>query len=140
MKNRGTLGEVEGPETPGRMQPAPGANRAALRESGGLLRLTFQGNIRMATLLSVIQTHLGGVPVADKTGSPGIFDITLNLAEVVLPAAEVRPRGTTTGPRPIEFEPPLHRALEEQLGLTLQPGKVPVEFIVVEHIEEPSEN
>jgi uncharacterized protein (TIGR03435 family) len=132
---------TEGPETPGRMQPAPGTTRAALRESGGLMRFIFQGNIKMATLLSLIQTDLGGVPVADKTGLPGLYDITLNLTEVVLPAAAVPPRGSSTGgPRPIEFDPPLPKALEEQLGLTLQPGKVSVEFIIVEHIEEPSEN
>jgi uncharacterized protein (TIGR03435 family) len=31
-------------------------------------------------------------------------------------------------------------ALLEQLGLKLEPRKLPVEFIVIDHIERPSEN
>jgi uncharacterized protein (TIGR03435 family) len=30
--------------------------------------------------------------------------------------------------------------LEDQLGLILQPATVPTEYIVVEHIEKPTEN
>jgi uncharacterized protein (TIGR03435 family) len=40
----------------------------------------------------------------------------------------------------VAFVPPLPQVFEEQLGLVLTRGKVPVEYIVVEHIEMPSEN
>ena len=36
--------------------------------------------------------------------------------------------------------PPISKALEEQLGLKLDPGKGPVPVIVIEHVEKPSEN
>jgi uncharacterized protein (TIGR03435 family) len=31
-------------------------------------------------------------------------------------------------------------AIKEQLGLTLEPTKSPVDFLVIDHIEQPSEN
>jgi uncharacterized protein (TIGR03435 family) len=31
-------------------------------------------------------------------------------------------------------------AIKEQLGLTLEPTKSPVDFLVIDHIERPSEN
>jgi len=36
--------------------------------------------------------------------------------------------------------PPLDRAIQEQLGLKLEPTKAPERFLVVDHIEKPSEN
>ena len=36
--------------------------------------------------------------------------------------------------------PALLTAIHEQLGLKLESGKAPVEFLVIDHIEKPSEN
>jgi uncharacterized protein (TIGR03435 family) len=38
------------------------------------------------------------------------------------------------------MEPAIEAALEEQLGLKLESGKGPVEMMVVDHLERPSEN
>ena len=40
----------------------------------------------------------------------------------------------------IEFDPPVSKALEEQLGLRLEARKVPVEYLVVDHVEKANEN
>ena len=36
--------------------------------------------------------------------------------------------------------PPLFTAIQEQIGLKLEAGKVPVEVIVIDHVEKPSAN
>jgi uncharacterized protein (TIGR03435 family) len=36
--------------------------------------------------------------------------------------------------------PSLFAAIQEQLGLKLEPQKAPVDVLVIEHIEKPSEN
>ena len=78
------------------------------------------------------------VPVDDKTGLKGVYAIRLNYTLSVSPG--VGGGGRNGGAARVDYEPPLPKAFEEQLGLVLTRGKVPVEYIVVEHIEMPSEN
>jgi uncharacterized protein (TIGR03435 family) len=40
----------------------------------------------------------------------------------------------------IGYDPPVAKALEDQLGLRLEPAKVPVEAIVIDHAERPTPN
>jgi uncharacterized protein (TIGR03435 family) len=61
--------------------------------------------------------------VIDETGLAGKFDFTF--------AWDM----SQNGPGPSIFA-----ALEEQLGLKLEPRKAPVDSIVIEHVEKPSEN
>jgi uncharacterized protein (TIGR03435 family) len=62
--------------------------------------------------------------VVDKTGLNGVFDCELSWAHE-----------GTDAPAPSFFT-----AIQEQMGLKLQPEKGPVETIVVDHIEQPSPN
>ena len=79
----------------------------------------------MAVLASML-TRPVGRPVVDKTGITGNYDIALNFA----------PEGSTDSTLPSIFT-----ALQEQLGLKLEPQKVPVEMLVIDHLEKvPSEN
>ena len=72
-------------------------------------------------------TELRGIdfPVIDRTGIPGVYDITLKSAASAL----VDPNG-----------PSLLTLIQEQLGLRLAPAKVPIEVVVVDHAEPPSAN
>jgi bla regulator protein blaR1 len=75
--------------------------------------------------------------VVNKTDAKGVFDIKLEFAPENPSAAEPqRAEGqAASGP------PSIFTALQEQLGLKLQPEKLPVEVVVVDHIERvPTEN
>lgn len=69
--------------------------------------------------------------VVDRTGLKGRFDFNL----------EFQRRGTTE-PGELTFSdgPSIFIALQQQLGLRLISIKAPVEFLVVEHVQRPTEN
>jgi uncharacterized protein (TIGR03435 family) len=65
--------------------------------------------------------------VEDKTGLTGVYDFTLHYS-----ASDPPPLDST--------EPSLYTALEEQLGLKLEPVKALVQVLVIDRVERPSEN
>jgi uncharacterized protein (TIGR03435 family) len=69
-------------------------------------------------------------PVEDKTSTGGDFDFELHWTGM----------GETGSDNGENSAPSLFTAVQEQLGLKLQPGKGPVWVIVVDHAEMPSEN
>ena len=73
--------------------------------------------------------------VIDKTGIEGRFDFTLDWSP------DDAPPSTSGEAEPAERQfPPLLLALQEQLGLKLEQQKGPVEVLVIERAEKPSEN
>jgi uncharacterized protein (TIGR03435 family) len=87
----------------------------------------------------------GNGPVENKTGLQGIYEIhlTLNRIERPDPAGGGGARGASDNQfRPAtEYDPPLAKALEDQLGLKLEYGKmVPLEYFFVDSWEKPPEN
>ena len=76
-------------------------------------------------------------PVIDRTGIAGRFDFHLEFAP-----DETTPRplggGRGGGPRPAG--PTIFTAIQEQLGLKLEPADGPVEFVVIDRVEKPAEN
>ncbi len=69
-------------------------------------------------------------PVIDKTGLTGTFDVHLRWA-----------RDPSTPDAPADpGAPSIFDAMEEQLGLKLEPGRGPVEYMIVDHVERPSGN
>jgi uncharacterized protein (TIGR03435 family) len=100
----------------------------------------FTSNIKsqgmpISSLLPLLGRPLGR-PVLDKTGLTGNFDFTLKFA-IARPAPDETLNG---GPVPDSDLPFLLEAIQQQLGLKLEPGKGPVEVIVIDHIERPSGN
>jgi uncharacterized protein (TIGR03435 family) len=76
-------------------------------------------------------------PVVDSTGLQGAFDFELKWTPE---NAEAKPVENARGPI-TDAPPSLFTAIEEQLGLKLEPRKAPVEILVVDHAEKvPSEN
>jgi uncharacterized protein (TIGR03435 family) len=65
--------------------------------------------------------------VEDRTELNGFYDFQF-----------IQPRNTL--PSANSLEPSIFDALQEQLGLRLEPVKGPVEFLVIDHAERPSEN
>jgi uncharacterized protein (TIGR03435 family) len=90
----------------------------------------FSGS--MANYATVLQGQLG-VPVFDKTGLRGLYDLLLPLPELSDPLRA----GETHDSR---LDNLLLSKLEPQLGLRLEPIKAAVETLVIEHVEQPSEN
>lgn len=72
--------------------------------------------------------------VIDKTGIKGKYDFTLKYAP-----DHDGPLGADNG-TPADDAPSLFAAIEEQLGLKLQPDKGPVDTLIIDHVEQPTEN
>jgi uncharacterized protein (TIGR03435 family) len=79
-----------------------------------------------------------GHPVIDKTGLTGMYDITLDWAPAqAAPSAPTADAGQASPPSD-PSKPSLFTALQEQLGLKLEPQKGPIETLVIDHAEKPS--
>ena len=101
--------------------PANGVPPCGMMSSGSAIRA---GGTTMANLARSIAGAAGRI-VVDKTGLTGGFDLTLEFAQQ---------RGPDPPP---EDRPSLFTALQEQLGLKLEPGRSPVQFAVIDYVEKP---
>jgi bla regulator protein blaR1 len=114
---------------------AKGGPKLTAAKEGESSRLSMHGNEMTATATTLDQwihnPFLGGRVVVDQTGLKGTYDFTLTWSESVASSGGLE-SGTDA--------PSLFTAVQEQLGLKLVPTKGPVEVIVVDHIEKPSEN
>ena len=71
-----------------------------------------------------------GRPVVDRTGLEGPYDFVLDFTPDPRPSYATEDSG---GPN-------FQQALQQQLGLKLEAQKAPVEFLVLDHVERPTEN
>ena len=81
--------------------------------------------ISVESLAANLSFTVGRV-IVNKTGLEGGYDFTLDYAPDGADASDTRPS--------------IFTALEEQLGLKLEPARGPVDVIVVDHIERPTAN
>jgi uncharacterized protein (TIGR03435 family) len=98
--------------------------RGSVAMEGGTLTM-------LADLLGMVLDR----PVIDKTGITTYFEIRLAFS----PDDSAAPRPVTADPGAPEA-PHISQAIQEQLGLRLVPAKGPVDVLVIDHIEKPSEN
>ncbi len=97
------------------------AGNSPMRERNSI-KLTGPMSMRQ---LSVRLIPFAGKPVVDATNLEGYFTIDLTFAADDLNPAE------DSGPA----LPLLPKAIEEQLGLKLVPGKDPIKILVVDHAD-----
>lgn len=105
---------------------------------GGLPALTGK-NVTM-NYFAFFLSRIMDLNVIDQTNLPDHYDVDFTF---VPPNARIeRGPGAPPGaePPPLPDGPDIFTALREQLGLRLEKGKGPVDFLVVEHVEKPSEN
>lgn len=74
-------------------------------------------------------------PVIDRTGLGGTYDFSLEWTQAVVGDMAVGPNASGEVPGP-----PIAQALKQQLGLKLESTKGPVELLVIDHVEHPTEN
>jgi len=110
------------PPPPGYVPPAPDQTRNLTQQP---LHLRTKGwpFWLVVTMLSH-QPELGGRPVVDKTGLDGSYDCEASWSREGSDGA-----GSS-----------LFTAIQEQMGLKLEPAKGDVETVVVDSVERPSEN
>ena len=94
---------------------------------------------QLTTFLMRVLNPGGPPPFEDKTGLMGTYNMEFALEEVFAPPTATGVRGVATQ-QARQFTTPIPKALEEQLGLHLERAKVPTEFVVIDHIEQPTEN
>ena len=72
-------------------------------------------------------------PVLDRTGLTRTFDFSLEWSLAPDPRQSPDAQPEDSGPTFLE-------ALQEQLGLKLKSAKGPVDVLVIDHVEHPTEN
>jgi len=92
--------------------------------------------IPMSMFVTLLADKLGR-PVINKTGLMGRYDIDLRY----VPGSGQSPSDEADQSRQADASTPsLFTAIREQLGLRLESAKGPVEVLVIDHIDRPSEN
>ncbi|HJT88782.1 MAG TPA: TIGR03435 family protein [Bryobacteraceae bacterium] len=102
-------------------RPVP-TSRIDLRGPGFLVGHRATPGMLAKTLST--QPDIAGRLVIDKTGLKAGYDFTLKWASI-------------EGPQDL---PQLFTALQEQLGLRLESSQAPIEILIIDHAEMPSEN
>jgi uncharacterized protein (TIGR03435 family) len=93
-------------------------------------RFITAGTRTIQDLLGPLQA-MTGRPVIDRTGLTGVFDFDLQWT-----SGPVAPAAGPTGPP--DDGPSIFVALQEQLGLRLEPGRAPFDVVVVDSVQRPS--
>jgi uncharacterized protein (TIGR03435 family) len=106
-------------------QKAPLLCNGAMVQSG---KLAFTA-MSMADFCQNLTWNALDRRVIDKTGIAGKFNFHIEFAPDEATAEPAEPAG-----------PSIFTALQQQLGLKLERATGPVEFLVIEHVERPSEN
>lgn len=121
-------------------RPTPGqpGRRCGIGPDEGVVKA---GSVTMATLVTFL-TPLMDRPVVDRTGLSGVFDFDLRYDGATIPGTGRLGggRGPALGAAADPAAASIFTALQEQLGLRLDPQRGPVDVLAVVRAELPSEN
>jgi bla regulator protein BlaR1 len=115
---------------------------------------SLEANGAQMDMLTHVLSGQVGRTVIDKTGLTGKYDFSLHFMPEHMPSGMGQgpgpgpggpgggPAGAPAGgpPPPDASAPGIFTAIQEQLGLKLESEKGPVDVIVIDHIDKPSEN
>ena len=105
-----------------KLQPSKSNGRSI-----GTGRTHFNAEGLTTDLIAEELSKITGRVVVDKTNLTGRYDLKMQWASDDAPATD-------------DSAPSLFTAIQEQLGLKLEPAKEPVPVLVIDHIEPPSPN
>ncbi len=116
---------------------APGGPKMRRVDSPAGRTSVTQGRItaQSAPVSQIVQSAMGALgnigPVRDMTGLSGNFEFNLTWT----PEDKLLGGSDNTSAAPDERPPSIFTALQEQLGLKLEPRKFPIQVVVVDHVE-----
>jgi uncharacterized protein (TIGR03435 family) len=133
-----------GPAARGSIPFAPGERPSCgLRIGPG----TLSGGVVLSQLASTLSIWVNRI-VVDKTGLVGTFDVDLKWTPDQMPGGGLLggpgPGGAPPGAPPVPSidpnGPSIYTAVQEQLGLKLDSQRGPVDVLVIDHVEPPTED
>jgi uncharacterized protein (TIGR03435 family) len=114
-----------------RLSPAAAPDAKPFRQNSA------NGTIAKSMPIGEFADFLSGpldMPVVDRTGLPGKYDFSIDFTPYLPDPAK-----NMDGTRP-DTTSILKAALHDELGLNMEGSKAPVEVLVVDHVEKPSQN
>jgi len=111
------------------LQPMPaGSKECGIRNGPGTIDF---GGMPLSLLMQMLSNQTGQ-QVVDRTGLTGPFDVELHWSSSSGPL-----RASPDSGQAGDNGPSIFTAVEEQLGLKLEPTKAPVDYLVIDHVERP---
>jgi uncharacterized protein (TIGR03435 family) len=98
----------------------------------------YGGAITISTLIQSLRFLGLDRPVVDETALEGLYSVKLWAGRAAPPPGPIGAAGDAAAA--LDEPPSLFSALQDQLGLKLEPTTIEGEVLVVDHIERPTEN
>jgi uncharacterized protein (TIGR03435 family) len=132
---RGRISAAPPPPPPPPSGPPPSGQvpTCGIQVGLGTLRI---GGLNIPAIARLLSRAVGR-PVIDRTGLNGAFDLSLDFDTFGLPGFAVPPG---VNPPNTADKPSLYTALQEQSGLKLETGRGPIDILIIDRVERPTQD